>query len=51
MSKYHWTKEQYELWKEEWMKRHPNRNPPTFEEFNSLMEMFRFTFQEVCLGK
>jgi hypothetical protein len=46
-----WTREQYEAWREMWSKSRPTRPAPTFEEMNSLVEMFDFTFEELTIGR
>lgn len=42
-----WTKEMYDVWKEQWEKEHPGKTPPDFELFLELVDVFGFTPQEL----
>ena len=42
-----WTQELYERWRQEWVLQRPGKQPPTWEEFRDLMDMFDFTPEQI----
>ena len=44
-----WTRERYEQWRQYWKKEHSNQQPPNYEEFMTLVDIFQITPQDVGL--
>jgi hypothetical protein len=42
-----WTRELYDMWREEWTREHPNRAVIGYEDFCRLTEMFNLTPAEL----
>ncbi len=42
-----WTREIYELWREQWERENPSKTAPRFDEFTRIMDLLEITPAEI----